>query len=203
MKPSYFINPKSSLSPCHYVILLQTLLLVLTHCNLIDLPSTHSFHRPLQPLSSASLFYPSPILFQWESFLGCDHLPRPENEAAVNSFLTAWEEEEDWLNIDTLLEGLREAEEVIMGTHTHTRTRTHADTHTHTRTHTHAHTHTALCSNFTKLESLHTLKLSECSVCLGISQKFVPTAYIRTYILCIVPLAALIVPLAVYCNCED
>ena len=167
MKPSYFINPKPSLSPCHYVILLQTLLLVLTHCNLIDLaslPSTHSFHRPLQPLSSASLFYPSPILFQWESFLGCDHLPRPENEAAVNSFLTAWEEEEDWVNIDTLLEGLREAEEVIMGTHTHTHTHTHAHTHmqththadththtcrltrTHTHTHTHAHTHTQHCA---------------------------------------------------------
>ena len=86
-------------------------------------------------MSSFPLFYPCPILFQWESFLDCDHLPRPENEAAVNSFLTAWEEEEDWVNIDTLLEGLREAEEVIMG-----------NIHMQTHTHTHTHTHTLHCA---------------------------------------------------------
>ena len=49
---------------------------------------------------------------QWQRYLACDPLPELEDEAGINTFLTMWEMEKDWSDVDTLLEGIRVAEEV-------------------------------------------------------------------------------------------
>jgi cancer susceptibility candidate protein 1 len=48
---------------------------------------------------------------QWQRYLACDPLPELEDEAGINTFLTMWEMEKDWSDVDTLLEGIRVAEE--------------------------------------------------------------------------------------------
>nr|WAW84847.1 dynein axonemal intermediate chain 7 [Halisarca dujardinii] len=49
----------------------------------------------------------------WQRYLTCDPLPELEDEAAVNSFLSLWDMEEDWTSLDWLLEGIHGAEKFL------------------------------------------------------------------------------------------
>ena len=49
---------------------------------------------------------------QWQRYLDCDPLPEPEDEAAVSTFLTLWEMDNDWMSVDSLFEGIQVAEKV-------------------------------------------------------------------------------------------